>query len=138
MCTGLLTLPAHSCPHAVRHWALTRQRGTSWAGGLRTSQTCTSGSQRTLVQKLQILVVSVIRGRDDVSSVLAEGETLQEIEAFLEKRGMDEKSIKKQLCKLDRIVSPAQAVPLSAASQPLQSQLKELGRRHGAAGSSPT
>ena len=82
--------------------------------------------QRTLVQKLQLLVVSVIRGRDDVSSVLAEGETLQEIEAFLEKRGMDQKSIKKQLCKLDRTVSPAQAVPLSAASQPLQSQLKEL------------
>ena len=66
--------------------------------------------QRTLEQKLQLLVVSVIRGRDDVNSVLAEGETLQEIEAFLEKREMDQKSIKKQLCKLDRTVSPAQAV----------------------------
>ena len=35
--------------------------------------------QRTLVQKLQLLVVSVLRGRDDIGSVLGEGESLQEL-----------------------------------------------------------
>ena len=45
--------------------------------------------QRTLVQKRQLLVVSVIRGRGDVGAVLWEGESLQELEFFLEKRGVD-------------------------------------------------
>ena len=43
--------------------------------------------QRTLVQKLQLLVVSVIRSRDDIGAVLGEGESLQELDSFLEKRG---------------------------------------------------
>ena len=57
-------------------------------------------------QTLQLLVVSAIRDRDDVSSVLGGGESLQELESFLEKRGVDRETIKKQLSRLDRSVSP--------------------------------
>ena len=42
--------------------------------------------QRTLAEKKkQLLVVSVIRGRDDIGSVLGEGEPLQELDSFLTK-----------------------------------------------------
>ena len=62
--------------------------------------------QRTLDQKLRLPVVSVIRSRDNFGSVLGEGETLQEVETFLEKRGVEHESIKKQLSKLDKSGSP--------------------------------
>ena len=57
--------------------------------------------QRTLVQKLQLHVVSVLRGREDIGSVLGEGESLQELEALLEKIGVARDTIKRQLTKLD-------------------------------------
>ena len=80
----------------------------SW---LRTSETVADGqqlldrAQRTPVQKLQLLVVSVIRGRDDIGSVLGEGESLQELGLFLEKRGVDREVNKKQLTRLDKTAS---------------------------------
>ena len=68
--TGLLTLPDRSWPPVVQHWESRRQNGTFWAGGRRTSQTPTSGYSARSSQKLQLLVVSVVRGRDDIGSVL--------------------------------------------------------------------
>ena len=82
--------------------------------------------QRTLVQKLQLLVVSVLRGRDDIGSVLGEGESLQELESFLEKRGVSRDAIKKQLMKLDKAALPGLALPQDTESQPLQVQVEAL------------
>ena len=82
--------------------------------------------QRTLVQKLQLLVVSVLRGRDDIGSVLGEGESLQELESFLEKRGVSRDAIKKQLMKLDKAALPGHAPPQDTESQPLQVQVEAL------------
>ena len=90
------------------------------------NQSDTSGSKHTLVQKLQLLVVSVIRGRDDVSSVLGEGGSLQEFESFLEKRGTERESIKKQLSRLDRTASPKPSIPQGTETQPFQVQLEAL------------
>ena len=82
--------------------------------------------QRTLVQKLQLLVVSVLRGRDDIGSVLGEGVFLQELESFLEKRGADSDAIKRQLMKLDQAALPrGSAVAVAGRS---------TGGRHGAVG----
>ena len=80
--------------------------------------------QRTLVQKLQLLVVSVIRGRDDIGGVLGEGESLQELESFLETRGVDRGVIKKQLTRLDKTASPGLAPPQVLEAMPLQSQVE--------------
>ena len=82
--------------------------------------------QRTLVQKLQLRVVSVLRGRDDIGSVLGEGESLQELESFLEKRGVSRDAIKKQLLKLDKATLPGHAPLQDTESQPLQVQVEAL------------
>ena len=82
--------------------------------------------QRTLVQKVQLLVVSVIRGRDDIGSVLGKGESLQELESFLEKGGVDRETIKKQLTRLDMTASPGPAPPQATVTQPLQAQVEAL------------
>ena len=82
--------------------------------------------QRTLVQKLQLLVVSVLRGREDIGSVLGEGESLQELEAFLEKRGVDRDTIKRQLTKLDKAETPGQVPTEGTEADPLQSQVAAL------------
>ena len=70
-------------------------------------------------------------------SVLGEGESLQELESFLEKRGVSRDAIKKQLMKLDKAALPGHALPQGAETQPLQSQVAALEeemvqeRRHG-------
>ena len=71
-------------------------------------------------------MVSVIRGRDDVSSVLGEGESLQELESLLEKIGVDREAIKKQLSRLDKSVSPKPSVSQKPETQPVQVQLDSL------------
>ena len=90
--------------------------------------------QRTLVQKLQLLVVSVPRGREDIGSVLGEGESLQELEAFLEKRGVDRDTIERQLTKLDKAGTPGQVHTEGTEADPLQSQVAALEERHVALG----
>ena len=82
--------------------------------------------QRTLVQKLQLLVVSVLRGRDDIGSVLGEGESLQELESFVEKRGVSRDAVKTQLMKLDKAALPGHALPQGTEAQPLQVQVEAL------------
>ena len=82
--------------------------------------------QRTLVQKLQLLVVSVLRGLEDIGSVLGEGESLQELEAFLEKRGVDRDTIKRQLAKLDKAETPGQVPTEGTEADPFQSQVAAL------------
>ena len=84
--------------------------------------------QRTLVQKLQLLVVSVIRGRADIGSVLAEGESLQGLDSFFEKRGVDREAVKKQLTRLAKTAAPGPGGPAVAVAG------RSTGRRNGAVG----
>ena len=64
--TGLLTCPGRSAPPAVQHWGSQRLNETCWAGGLKTSQTPYVRLQRTLVQKLQLLVVVMMSAQSVV------------------------------------------------------------------------
>ena len=84
--------------------------------------------QRRLVQKLQLLVVSVIRGRADIGSVLGEGESLQGLDSFLEERGVDREAIKKQLTRLDKNTTSGPGGPFLAVAG------RSTGRRNGAVG----
>ena len=71
-------------------------------------------------------MVSVIRGRDDIGAVLGEGESLQELGSFLEKRGVDRGAIKKQLTRMDTTVSQGPAPPQALETQPMQVQVEAL------------
>ena len=82
--------------------------------------------RRTLAQKLQLLVVSVIRGCDDVGSILGEGAFLQELESFLEKRGVDREATTRQLTRLYKKVSPVPAPLQDTETQSLQAQAEAL------------
>ena len=123
---GLLTLPGRSWLLAVQHWESQRENGTFWAEGRRTSQSPAFGSNAQSSRNFSFSSCQSSVVTTTSESVLGVGESLQELESVLEKRGVDREVIKKQLTRLDKTASPGPAPPQALVAQPLQSQVEAL------------